>query len=425
MRERAASEPMDDGTPARGPVAAPNPAGPVVETVTDPDRLRALAPEWEALASEAGLDHPFLTHEWVEAWWEAFGAGRDLHVLVVRDAGRTIAIAPLMRGRIRICGLPVASLESIGNEHTPRGGFLVAPERRDAFAVLWDRLFRRGRPFKVVVLRQLPGASETLVTMQGLAARAGWLVGRWRSAESPWLRVAGTDFPAYYETLSSRFRAHLRNKERRARKIGDLEVETVTGEADLEAALADGLRIEASGWKGKAGSAIQSEAATLRFYTLLARRAARRDWLRLNFLRVGGRGIAFNYTLRYARRRFVLKSGYDADCASLSPSSLLVRNILERVFERGDEEYDFLGDRDPWKVSWTGTARPHDWLYLMPPSLPLRLLHAAKFQLVPRLRLSPVFRRALGAHRDGGHAAGRGGEDGADRDGARAERRDV
>jgi len=371
----------------------------VVETVTDVARLSALGPEWEDLGAGTSLEHPFLTHDWVETWWEAFGAGRRLHVLVVRDAGRAIAIAPLMRGRVRFCGLPLQSLESIGNDHTPRGGFLVAPDRPDAFDALWEALSRPGRDFDLLLLRQLPGESPTLQAMLRHAARSGWLEGRWRSAESPHLNPGGAPFKAYLDSLSPKLRAYLRNKERRAQKLGDVVVETVTEEPDLDAALADGLRIEGSGWKGKAGSAIQNGAETRRFYTLLARRAARRDWLRLNFLRIGARRVAFDFTLRYGRRHFLLKSGYDAEYAQVSPSSLLVRTVLERAFDRGDEEFDFLGGSDAWKTAWTRATRPHDWLYLMPPSLSLRLMHAAKFRLGPRLRRSPVFNAALGAIR--------------------------
>jgi CelD/BcsL family acetyltransferase involved in cellulose biosynthesis len=384
-------------------------ARPVVETITDPSRLEAIAPEWEALAREASLEHPFLTHDWVSAWWEAFSGGRALNVLVVRDAGRAIAIAPLMRGRVRFCGLPLTSLETIGNDHTPRGGFLVAPGRRDAWETLWEVLSRRGRGFDLLLLRQLPAGSPTLESMTSLGRGAGWLEGRWHSSESPHLHPAGTGFSQYLESLTAKHRAYLRNKERRAQKLGEVVVETITSEADLEQALADGVRIEASGWKGEVGSAIGSEEETLRFYSLFARRAARRDWLRLHFLRVGDRRVAFDYTIAYGPRRFMIKSGYDAEFAPISPSSLLVQSVLKRAFERGVEDFDFLGGLDAWKTCWTKMARPHEWLYLMPPALHLRVAHAAKFYLAPRLRQSPVYAAAKGAMRrrgHGGHAAG-------------------
>src|SRR5262249_45885015 len=153
---------------------------------------------------------------------------------------------------------------------------------------------------------------------------AGWLEGRWRSSESPCLRPNGAAFAEYLGTLSSKHRAYLRNKERRAEKLGELVVETVTSEEELDAARADGVRIEGAGWKGKEGSAIGSEAETLRFYSLFARRAARRGWLLLHFLRVGERRVAFDYTVAYGPRHFMVKAGYDSEYAPISPSSLLV-----------------------------------------------------------------------------------------------------
>lgn len=379
-----------------------------VETVTDSGRLHALAPEWEALAAEAAVEHPFLTHDWVETWWEAFGAGRELHALVVRDAGRAVAIAPLMLGRVKMCGLSLRSLESLANEHTPRGGFLVAKDRPDAYEALWAELSRPGRSFDLVLLRQLPAGSETLGALNRIAAGSGWLEGRWRSEVSPHLRLEGP-FAAYLETLSPKHRENIRKREKRARKMGEVSYETVSGGSGLDAALEDGLRIEGSGWKGKEGTAIRCRPDTLSFYTSLARRLAGRDTLELQFLRVGDKRVAFGYTLRHGAGRFMVKSAYDDEFGPISPVMLLIRSVLERAHEEGVREFDFLGGCDPWKLNWTSDTRAHDWLYLMPPSLPLRLMHAAKFRLGPRLRRSPVLSRALGAIRGASRAHG-GGE---------------
>ena len=47
------------------------------------------------------------------------------------------------------------------------------------------------------------------------------------------------------------------------------------------------------------------------------------------------------------------------------------------AFERGFEEVDFLGDTEPWKLEWTTTTRPHDWLFVFSKSsrgrLPVRV----------------------------------------------------
>lgn len=49
-----------------------------VRTLTDFASFLRLAPVWDDLLERAGVDHPFLSHEWLRSWWEAFGAGRGL-----------------------------------------------------------------------------------------------------------------------------------------------------------------------------------------------------------------------------------------------------------------------------------------------------------------------------------------------------------
>src|SRR5205807_8939260 len=91
-------------------VADPSPAnvGPVnahhqrmsdftVEVITTTERLSELAGIWKRLTSEAEIEHPFLTYDWIRTWWDCFGAGAELRILLVRAGGEPIAIAPLMR----------------------------------------------------------------------------------------------------------------------------------------------------------------------------------------------------------------------------------------------------------------------------------------------------------------------------------------
>src|SRR5947208_1473289 len=56
--------------------------------------MRAAAAEWNALA--AAQRSPFLTVEWLTAWWESFGHGEPA-VLTVRDDGTLRAAALLER----------------------------------------------------------------------------------------------------------------------------------------------------------------------------------------------------------------------------------------------------------------------------------------------------------------------------------------
>ncbi len=108
-----------------------------VDPVTDYQGFLDLEPLWSRLVDEAGTDHPFLRHEWVRAWWECFGAGRELHVLVVKAGSEPVAIAPLMLSKRRLYGSQVRHMEFIWSVYAERFDVIVGPRRpKDAYRAI-------------------------------------------------------------------------------------------------------------------------------------------------------------------------------------------------------------------------------------------------------------------------------------------------
>jgi len=356
-----------------------------VDTITDWQGLLDLQPAWDALLEESGVDHPFLSHEWVRTWWECFGAGHQLYVLVVKDREQPIAIVPLMLSAGRFCGLRVRRLQTAGNVHTQRFDVISGRRRPEAYRAIWRALLQQKALWDVLVLSHLPAGSPTLTMLSSLAQGDGYLTGVWRSAEAPYIPIEG-GWDAYFRQRTPKLRSNLRRRGNHLKESGDVRMEVVDSEPEVGDALEEGLRLEAAGWKGRAGTAIADDESTHRFYSLLARRAARRGWLRLHFLSVGGRRIAFDFSLLYADKAYLLKPAYDPAFATCSPYSQLLVRVLQDCFDRGVKEFDFLGQDDEWKLDWATRTRPHEWLYVMPDSPRMRLLRFTKFRLVPRLR---------------------------------------
>lgn len=353
-----------------------------VATVTDEAGLRALAPEWTALHARVGHDHPFVSHEWVQSWWQAFGAGHQLHVVVARRGGECIGIAPFMQGPARMYGVPFEQLELIGNVHTPRNDLLCAePAAYDAMVAH----VVQHRSWDLLVLPQLVDGSPTVEEISRLSVDQRLRTGLWVGQASPVLRLSG-DLATRERLVSAKQRANLRNKARRLAKLGPVDIETITGGAGLSGAVAEGLLLEAAAWKSANGTAIVSDPDAERFYTSLAEAMAARGWLELRFLRVGGRRIAFAYGLHYGDTLFMLKQGYDPKLHDCSPGMLMWQRIIEDGYQRGIAAIDFLGDAEPWKLSLGAELRRHYWLFGFPPGPRALLLHALKFTVAPALR---------------------------------------
>ena len=370
-------------TPAVSAVRAP--AALEVETVSSLDALRALQPVWNRLLDEAGIDHPFLAHEWIVTWWECFGGGRSLHVLLVKDATGPVAIAPLMLTRPRVYGLRVRRFELLSNVHTQRADFIVSARGEHAYRAIWDHLARHRGLWDVLLLPHLPAASRTLDWLTRLADGAGHHWGAWRAARSPRIVLDGT-WEAYESGLPRKHRSNLRNRMKRLSLLGAVELEVVTGGAELDQALRDGFVLEGAAWKEQGGTAIRCRPELQDFYARLGERAARQGWLQLQFLKVAGRRIAFGYALRFKDTLYLLKPGYDPAFAAYSPSSLLCAMVLRAAFAQGLRAYDLLGDDDAWKRAWTDEVREHSWLFVFGRGAKGRLLYLLKFRLLPWLR---------------------------------------
>lgn len=355
------------------------------DLVADEAGFLRLEHEWNDAVDRAAIAHPFLRHEWVRTWWEAFGADSQLHILVVRAGGEIAAIAPLMRERAVMYGLPVRRLRFIQNDHTPRTDVIVASHRSDSYRALWSALRDCRGEWDVLLFSQLEHASPAGPAFGELAAADGHPTGIWKSNDSPYITLTGT-WDAYLESLAAKFRANLRNRMSRLTRLGEPSLEVLTDAASIKAACADTWRIEASGWKRDAGTAIASDASVERFYTALIDRGAAAGWLQLLFLTVGGRRIATSYGACFGSRLFLFKTGYDPEYATCAPFKLLTYLAVREAYARGLIEVDFLGDAEPWKLEWTDDARGHDWLFVFGTSVRARLVHSIKFEWLPEVK---------------------------------------
>lgn len=363
-----------------------------LEVITSSAGLAKLEPIWNRLVAESPLTHPFMTHEWISTWLECFGGHAELCILLVRADGEPIAIAPFIRTTERVYGREVRTLQLPANDHTNRGDVIVTARARDAYAAIWNFLTSESAMWDMVVLRELPADSRTLEEVSRRAKQDGILWGRWQSEFSPstsWI----TGWDDYVEGLPSKHLANLRNRWKRLSALGPVGFETISAGPALAHALDEGFRLEGAAWKERAGSAIRSQPDVQRFYTLLAERASKRGLLRLDFLKVADRRIAFAYCVAYRNRMYLLRLGFDPEYASYSPVNLLCHRALQDACACGFAAYDFLGANEDWKRQWSTETLDHCWLFLFPDRPWGRLAHYAKFQLFPALREMPLYCR--------------------------------
>jgi CelD/BcsL family acetyltransferase involved in cellulose biosynthesis len=315
--------------------------------------IRAVADEWDALADRVRAV-PWIRPGWVEAWLEAFGGRPEIYVK--RDREGFAGVLPLVRRG--------DALFSPTNWHTP--AFAPIVKDLDATLELLDAVLST-RPRRVD-LRFLPQESAGVERILDHAKRGGYRVLGRVVMRSPYMSLDGS-WEEFEKHLARKLRNDLRRCKRRLEELGSVSVEVATGEEGLEALLEEGFGIEGSGWKDRRGTAISSKAGTEQFYRAVARWARDQGWLRLAFLRLDGRAVAFDLIFEFDNVLYDVKGGYDRDLARHSPGKVLLREILAQAFARQVAGFEFLGESEPYKLAWTSTTRERWVVQAFSPSL--------------------------------------------------------
>ena len=355
-----------------------------VELIQDYEAFIQLEPIWNHLVEEAGIDHPFMRHEWVRTWWDSFEHGARLHILVVKQGEEIIAIAPLMFDRGRVYGWPVRRLRGIANVYTERFDFILTQRPKEACRAIWKHLSANATDWDVLELRQLTDNARVKEYLPLCAFEDHFLLGFWHCNDGPYIPI-NRSWEAYLKGLSKKHLSNLRGRAKGLHRIGEVRHEIVTGGEHLDRTLNEAFLLEAAAWKGQAGTAILNRPDRLGFYRQLMKRAAELGWMRLHFLSLGQKRIAVQLALLLNKKLYILKSGYDPHYAQFAPSMVLCEMMLRDAWKQNLTEVDFLGDAERWKLDWAGHTRPHSWLFVFPNRRRTRFLHRLKFTLLPRL----------------------------------------
>lgn len=303
--------------------------------VTIEERPGRVIREWSELATGVQAS-PFVHPGWFRAWWRAFGRGRPV-LLVARRGQDLTGVVALQNSR---------GLRSPTNWHTPEFGVLA--EDQPTREALVDSIFAHGASAVTLDFIDAGSIDHETIRRRGTDYR---LLER-TLQRSPYLTLDGTwdDFVA---TMKTSHRGELRRLRRRLEESGEVAFELHDGHDGLEELLLEGFRLESSGWKERAGTAIVSNPATIAFYRDVARWAAEHGWLRLAFLSHDGRAIAFSFGLDANGVSYGLKGGYDPEFRAMGPGTLLLADLISYAFEVGHRRFELVGTDDGYKRMWT------------------------------------------------------------------------
>jgi CelD/BcsL family acetyltransferase involved in cellulose biosynthesis len=287
--------------------------GTIVEVRRDAASLRALVPDWEALAAEAAEPNPFYEHWMLLPALEAYAAHEDVRCIAVWQDGKLGALLPMQLER-RFRGLPVSALRSWRH----RNMLVCTPLIRAKTAVQCIAALLQSELAQVLELLWVSAGGAFYGALTEAAAQLGlpWTV------SDAYVRAVLVRDRDPRERFNSNMKNNLRRWRSRLAATGELESVRLAPGDDLAAWTDALLRLEASGWKGRAGSALSCREDDRRFVAAVFPEALRRGRLQITGLDLAGKPLSRHCMLTHGEGAYCFKIAYDETHASCSPGIL-------------------------------------------------------------------------------------------------------
>ena len=299
------------------------------------------AKEWDQLNDRAGA-LPFLASDFMLAALMHFGTGKELLAVGSCD-GETIVMALLKRKN-------AVTWESFQPSQIPLGAYLQLPGLRvDELASAL--LCALPKPALLLGLTQLdpawldrPQSSATTSTMDYI--------------DTAWIDVEGS-FDNYWSARSKNLRQNMRRQRKKLEAGGVmLRLEVLSTPDAMCEAIADYCRLESSGWKAEAGTAVQLDNAQGRFYQQILENACQRGEGIVYRYWFGDKVVAFDLCVKHRDALVLLKTTYDENYKAVSPAHLMCEESFRLLFEEGAiKRIEFFGKIPEGHTRWTEHSR--------------------------------------------------------------------
>ena len=338
------------------------------------DLVEHLAARWVRLCEET-RSLPFHRPEWVAAYLKAFEPESQFVLMTASAGERLVAVLPLIRKRVWFAGIPVWKLTGAANIHSTQFDIVrTSCEAGEAAIQAFWNLLKRIPGWNMLELPLLSsnGAGLKLIKQ---ASKDGCHTMCVHFSECPVLSMEKDEKGqlTWLHSTSRHFRHELRRCARiLAQEMGE-EPKLVRRTNPDREALEQFYELEASGWKGREGSAIRCSPQTRNFYNQISQVAAAGGYFCLHSLEVNHRMLAGAFSVQSEECLYPLKIAYDESLRRGGPGQIMFHRILDECAQRGISSLFFGGRNDGYKMKWTNKTLPNYNGYVFSPDLRSKL----------------------------------------------------
>lgn len=289
--------------------------------------------EWQALADACCESNPFYHPALLRPALDHLDPQGQVRMIEARADGVLIGLMPVI-ARSRHSRYPVRNVSNWMHDQCFFGAPLL---RRGQEAAAWAHLLAQldNAPWAghFLHLIRLDPDGPAVAALRDCCERERRPIKTIDLYERALLR-SDLDAETYWTThVRSKKRKEIRRLLNRLADHGTVTHHRLDPKRDVEGWTRDFLMLEASGWKGQEGTALDSAPGTRAYFTEMLANAARQDMLDMLRIDVDGRAIAMLVNFRHGRGAYSYKIAFDEEYARYSPGILIEIDNLRAMLD--------------------------------------------------------------------------------------------
>ena len=296
--------------------------------------LAGIAAQWQSLADRALEPNVFLEPAFALAAAPVFG--HDVGVALVWSRASPCRLMGFFPARIerRRYGVALPVLVGWTHAYAPLGTPLIDRDAGAAVISAWlDHLESRAELPRVLLMPYLPVAGPVAQAFATVLTRRDGSCIALAAHQRALLAPAGARAHYLDDAIGAKKRKELRRQRKRLAETGTLVSSSISEASAVPAALSDFMALEASGWKGRAGTAARSQDDIRTFMQAAVTGLAGAGKARIDRLCAGERPIAALLTLQSGATTWCWKIAYDETFARFSPGVQLLIDVTQGLLD--------------------------------------------------------------------------------------------
>ncbi len=324
--------------------------------------------DWARLVNKLELN-PSLAPDWVDVTISALASTDDISVLVQSDSEGTIGVVPFLVSRATFFGVSLRAIELASNLTSYHAELISQEEPKVLLTKLLDSIPK----WDVLSFANVDIAGRTADAIRRLATDLHVPLHVIAGDTSPYLTITES-WEAFVGHQKKKFRYNLRHRRDLIEAAEGSRMVWYQSPDDVETVLSQMLTIEAQSWKVQRGIDIPSRPTEREYYSRLLPMLAANGNLLSVVLYLHDRPIAYALNCHIGGWVGHMKTSFVESDSRLSPGAFVIDCSIQRAFEIGAKEFDFLGGADRHKRVWTECQRSHASFFLFAPCTKARII---------------------------------------------------